>query len=252
MRTSRLCSLWPDMRSLRFRRVPFGRDVAFDPGGATASRVAMPHILPSTVPSVSASATLFLSWLNPPPHPITVYASHPPSPTTAQHSLPGGALLPYRGRSFTGRNASASPDAPELKFRIQFPPAESRANFQPGWATKRRTSVSKPAASVAVCRRQVAWRHLGNPESKGRGRSSEVGDLHVQRGAKVLAGDKLPFIHLTELDIVKVGMSGGSNASGRSAFREETFAFGHTSGSAGADASQTLELRDRNGSSTAH
>src|SRR5215469_5685718 len=115
MRTSRLCSLWPDMRSLRFRRVPFGRDVAFDPGGATASRVAIPHILPSTVPSVSASATFFLSWLNPPPHPITVYASHPPSPTTAQHSLPGGALLPYRGRSFTGRNASASPDAPERK-----------------------------------------------------------------------------------------------------------------------------------------
>src|SRR5215472_2192950 len=125
MRTSRLCSPWPDMRSLRFRRVPFGRDVAFDPGGATASRVAMPHILPSTVPNVSASATFFLSWLNPPPHPITVYASHPPSPTTAQHSFPGGALLPYRGRSFTGRNASASPDAPELKFRIHSSPAES-------------------------------------------------------------------------------------------------------------------------------
>jgi hypothetical protein len=34
----------------------------------------------------------------------------------------------------------------------------------------------------------------------------------VQRGAKVLEGDRLPFIHLTELDIVKVGMSGGSNA----------------------------------------
>src|SRR5215813_11361412 len=115
MRTSRLCGLWPDMRSLRYRRVPFGRDGAFDPGGATASRIVMPHILPSTVPSVSASATFFLSWLNPPPHPITVYASHPPSPTTAQHSLPGGALLPYRGRFFTGRNASASPDAPERK-----------------------------------------------------------------------------------------------------------------------------------------
>src|SRR5215472_13499490 len=125
MRTSRLCSLWPDMRSLRFRRVPFGRDGAFDPGGATASRVAMPHMLPSTVPSVSASATFFLSWLNPPPHPITVYASHPPSPTTAQHSLPGGALPPYRGRSFTGRNASASPDAPELEVRIHLPPAAS-------------------------------------------------------------------------------------------------------------------------------
>jgi hypothetical protein len=93
----------------------------------------MPHMLPSTVPSVSASAKFFLSRLNPPPHPITVYASHPPSPTTAQHSLPGGPLPSYRGRSFTGRIASASPDAPELKVRIQLPPAESRANFQPNF-----------------------------------------------------------------------------------------------------------------------
>src|SRR6266403_4333995 len=125
MRASRLCSLWPDMRPLRFRGVPFGRDVAFDPGGATASRMSMPHMLPSTVPSVSASAKLLISWLNPPPHPITVYASHPPLPTTAQHSLPGGALRPYRGRSFTGRNASASPDAPELEVRSCLPPAGS-------------------------------------------------------------------------------------------------------------------------------
>src|SRR5215472_3118965 len=134
MRTSQLCTLWPDMRSLRFRRVPFGRDVAFDPGGATASRIAMPHILPSTVPSVSASATLFLSWLNSPPHPITVYASHPPSPTTAQHSLPGGALPPYRGRSFTGRNASASPDAPEPEVRIHLSALaryQKKLSFQP-------------------------------------------------------------------------------------------------------------------------
>src|SRR5690349_17284609 len=130
MRTSRLCSLWPDMRPLRFRRVPFGRDVAFDPGGATASRIAMPHMLPSTVPSVSASAKLLLSWLNPPPHPITVYASHPPSPTTAQHSLPGGALPPYRGRPFTGRIASASPDAPEREVRIHLPPAVSHATHR--------------------------------------------------------------------------------------------------------------------------
>src|SRR5215472_6187289 len=135
MRTSRLCSLWPDMRSLRFRRVPFGRDGTFDPGGATASRLAMPHMLPSTVPSVSASATFFLSWLNPPPHPITVYASHPPSPTTAQHSLPGGALPPYRGRFFTGRSASASPDAPELEVRINSPPAGSQRTFSSSTAT---------------------------------------------------------------------------------------------------------------------
>src|SRR4029077_17412581 len=79
------------------------------------------------VPSVSASAMLPLSWLNPPPHPITVYASHPPSPTTAQHSLPGGALPPYRGRSFTGRIASASPDAPGPMVRTLFPPPAGRS-----------------------------------------------------------------------------------------------------------------------------
>jgi len=62
-------------------RVPFGRDVAFDP---PAERRQSRHsdcrtCLPSTVPSVSASRKVyFFSWLNPPPHPITVYASHPP------------------------------------------------------------------------------------------------------------------------------------------------------------------------------
>jgi hypothetical protein len=50
--------------------------------------------------------------------------------TTAQHSLPGGALPPYRGRSFTGRIASASPDGPEPKVRIQLPPPASRANSE--------------------------------------------------------------------------------------------------------------------------
>src|SRR5260370_42011 len=48
MRTSRLCSLWPDMRPLRFRRVPFGRDVAFAPGGATPSPIAIAHRLRSS------------------------------------------------------------------------------------------------------------------------------------------------------------------------------------------------------------
>src|SRR5215472_3852172 len=62
MRTSRLCSLWPDMRSLRFRRVPFGRDVTFDPGGATASRVAIPHILPSTVGDGGCEAYTVIGW----------------------------------------------------------------------------------------------------------------------------------------------------------------------------------------------
>src|ERR1700730_1273638 len=83
------------------------------------------------VPSVSACAMLPLSWLNLPPHPITVYASHPPSPTTTQHSLSGGALPPYRSRSFTGRTASASPDAPAPEVRIHLPPAASQERTPP-------------------------------------------------------------------------------------------------------------------------
>src|SRR5262245_26183083 len=31
-----------------------------------------------------------LSWLNPTPHAIAVYASQPPSPVATQHSLPSG------------------------------------------------------------------------------------------------------------------------------------------------------------------
>src|ERR1700730_9403170 len=163
MRTSRLCSLSPDRSRLRFRRVPFGRDGTFDPGGATASRIAMPHILPSTVPSVSASATFFLSWLDPPPHPITVYASHPPSPTTAQHSLPGGALPPYRGRSFTGWNASASPDAPEPEVRIHLPPGESRVRTcmlaeldQTGETSDRRPAAASQLGRISAAVRSRA------------------------------------------------------------------------------------------------
>src|ERR1019366_10504754 len=40
-----------------------------------------------------------------------VYASRPPSPATTQHSLQGGSLLPYPGRTFTGWTAPASPGA---------------------------------------------------------------------------------------------------------------------------------------------
>src|SRR5215471_12187077 len=40
--------------SPRFRCNPFVRDVAFDPGRATAPRIAVPHMLPSTVLTVSA------------------------------------------------------------------------------------------------------------------------------------------------------------------------------------------------------
>src|SRR6266852_5387293 len=72
----------------------------------------VPHMLPSTLMTASASAILWISWLNPTPHRIAVYASQSPSPTPTQHSLPGGPLRPYPCRSSTSWNAPASPDAP--------------------------------------------------------------------------------------------------------------------------------------------
>jgi hypothetical protein len=78
-----------NVRSPRFRRNPFVRDVVFDHDRASAPRITGPHMLPSTLLTVSASARFCLSRLNSTPHTITVYASHPPSPATTQHSLPG-------------------------------------------------------------------------------------------------------------------------------------------------------------------
>src|SRR5713101_3640758 len=89
-RTDTAFTVRPDARSPRFRRDPFARDVAFDPDGASAPCMAAPHILPSTTVTASAPATFGISWLNPTPHTIAVYASPWSSPSTAQHSLPGG------------------------------------------------------------------------------------------------------------------------------------------------------------------
>ena len=89
MRAVRISACRSVARPPRFRRVPFLRDVFFDHGRASAPRIAVPHMLPSTLLTVSASASLELSRLNSTPHRIVVYASQPPSPPTTQHSLPG-------------------------------------------------------------------------------------------------------------------------------------------------------------------
>jgi hypothetical protein len=103
-------------RSPRFRRDPFVRDVASDPGRATVPRITAPHMLPSAIATASAPATSRFSWLNPTPHTIAVYASPWSSPSTAQHSLPGGRY-PLPGpdchrldrASFAWRTATPSP-----------------------------------------------------------------------------------------------------------------------------------------------
>ena len=77
-------------RPPRFRRVPFGRNGVFDHGRAVAPRMTVRNMLPSTFSTVSAPANLYLSRLNNPLHSIAVYASPWSSPSTPQHSLPGG------------------------------------------------------------------------------------------------------------------------------------------------------------------
>ena len=90
MRTRTADASWSSARPPRFRRNPLVRDVAFDPGRATAPRMTAPHMLPSTSLTASAPAMLKISWLNATPHTIAVYASPSPSPAPKQHSLACG------------------------------------------------------------------------------------------------------------------------------------------------------------------
>src|ERR1700687_2106941 len=76
-------------RSLRCRRNPCVRDEVLDHGGAARPRIAVTLMLPSAASTASASARR-LSRLNSSPHTIAVYASRWSSPSTPQHSLPGG------------------------------------------------------------------------------------------------------------------------------------------------------------------
>src|SRR5947207_3527236 len=99
----------PNVRPPRFRRLPFVRDVFFDHGRASVPRITGPHMLPSTLLNGPASAVLWHSRLNSTPHTIAVYASHPPSPATTQHSLPGaryGLPGPSVDRKSTRLNSS--------------------------------------------------------------------------------------------------------------------------------------------------
>ena len=119
------------VRSPRFRRDPFIRDVASDPGRATVPRITAPHMLPSAVARASAPATSRISWLNPTPQMITVYASPWSSPSPTQHSLPGGRY-PLPGPVFhrldrasfawrTSGRGAGYPAPPHRSRRAAFP-----------------------------------------------------------------------------------------------------------------------------------
>src|SRR2546427_12711557 len=85
-----------------------------------------------TITEIQSSALLiYLSWLNPTPHAIAVYASQPLSPAVTQHSLPSGRyslLGPVFHRldrtSFAWRTHSITSRATEGRGRIHSMNAE--------------------------------------------------------------------------------------------------------------------------------
>ncbi len=96
----------------RFRHVPFVREMALDPGRAAAPRIPAPFMLPSPQRTGSTSATSVISWLNPIPHTIAVYASAPPLPVGPATLATRRLATPYPGGTFTRWTAPASPGAP--------------------------------------------------------------------------------------------------------------------------------------------
>src|SRR6516165_12444800 len=97
-------------RSPRFRRAPFERDVAFDPGRASAPRIRGAAQLPSAVVNASAPAvSVFRGSIS---HPIRLLCTlrrgrHLPRRNTRYQA----GATPYLGRTFTGWIAPASPGA---------------------------------------------------------------------------------------------------------------------------------------------
>src|SRR6516165_5043092 len=94
MRTRSAHGLWPDTRYPSFRRDPFARDVALDPGGTTMPRIPASLMLRSTIMTVSAPAiSSFRGSLPHPTQPLCTLRVRRHRRLT-QHSLPGGLLGP--------------------------------------------------------------------------------------------------------------------------------------------------------------
>jgi hypothetical protein len=105
------------MRPPRFRRLPFVRERVTDPGRASAPRLAVPHMLPSTVHTVSASAMFMISGLNSRPCTICcvrfarVVADTNATLTTGRPAttLPRRDLHPQESASFAWRTWTPCP-----------------------------------------------------------------------------------------------------------------------------------------------
>jgi hypothetical protein len=77
---------------LRFQRQPSRHDAVHDPGGASPSRIATAHMLPSCDGKNSASAIFHISGLTTAPYLAPVYASDPALPRRPQDSVPACPL----------------------------------------------------------------------------------------------------------------------------------------------------------------
>lgn len=97
-------------RRPRFRRSPFERDVASDPGTATPPRVTVAHMLPSAV--LTASASAMSSFRGSIPHPtrsLCTLRSDRRQPPRNTHYQAGATR--YLSRTSTGWSTPASPGA---------------------------------------------------------------------------------------------------------------------------------------------
>ena len=128
--------------------------------------MAVPHVLPSTLLTVSASATFELSRLNSTPHRIAVYASCPPSPTNTQHSLSGaryGLPVPV----FHRLDHASLPGAQTIIITRHGRPI---ARIVPE-ASQRQQEIDEAMADIEELRKHtgkvsieeiLAWRHEGH------------------------------------------------------------------------------------------
>jgi len=102
----RLEATRPGKRSPRFRRVPFERDVALDPGRATEPRIAAPPMLPSA--SSTASAPALLPFRGSSPHPTRLLCTLRRGRRLPRRNTRYRAgATPYPDRTFTGWNSPA-------------------------------------------------------------------------------------------------------------------------------------------------
>ena len=165
------CATAGQARSPKFRRVPFARNGVFDHGRASAPRINGAAHVAFDVCDRLGPCDLKLSRLNNPLHAIVVYASSWSSPSTTQHSLPGGSY-PLPGPDFHRLEHASLLGAPHIFFGREGPPdVETWADLNrafpliPAFARFRgdeRIAISLPPRQGTMCASRSASRGEGD------------------------------------------------------------------------------------------